>query len=144
MNTFLPFPDFSASAATLDRRRLNKQRSETKQILNVLVLGSTAWEHHPAVLMWKDYERLLAEYGAAVCREWRGRGYKDSLLPRFEILARDLNSCPKPPWLGDTEFHRSHQSNLVRKLPEHYAPLFPGVPSDLPYVWPVKWGGGRT
>ena len=43
-----------------------------------------------------------------------------------------------PPWLGDDAFHRSHQSNLVRKLPEHYGDLFPDVPDDLPYIWPVS------
>jgi hypothetical protein len=32
--------------------------------------------------------------------------------------------------------HRSHQSNLIRKDPAFYGPLFPGVPDDLDYVWP--------
>ncbi|MGX1122677.1 hypothetical protein RKD37_008040 [Streptomyces ambofaciens] len=41
-----------------------------------------------------------------------------------------------PPWLGDEAFHRSHRSALVRKDPAVYAGLFPGVPDDLPYVWP--------
>jgi hypothetical protein len=41
-----------------------------------------------------------------------------------------------PPWLGDEAFHESHRSALVRKDPEVYADLFPGVPDDLPYVWP--------
>jgi len=27
---------------------------------------------------------------------------------------------------------------LVRKDPEHYGPLFPGVPADLEYVWPTR------
>jgi hypothetical protein len=43
-----------------------------------------------------------------------------------------------PSWLGEPALHRSHQSALVRKLPEHYRPLFPEVPDDLPYVWPVR------
>ncbi|AEV76017.1 hypothetical protein MycrhN_5548 [Mycolicibacterium rhodesiae NBB3] len=42
-----------------------------------------------------------------------------------------------PPWLGDEALHRSHQSALSRKDPAHYGPLFPGVPDDLPYVWPA-------
>ena len=41
-----------------------------------------------------------------------------------------------PPWLGDPAFHRSHQSVLVRKDPEHYRKFFPDVPDDLSYVWP--------
>lgn len=43
-----------------------------------------------------------------------------------------------PPWLGDEPFHRSHRSSLLRKDPAHYGPLFPGVPDDLEYVWPVR------
>lgn len=42
-----------------------------------------------------------------------------------------------PPWLGDAELHRSHQSALVRKDPTYYRQFFPDVPDDLPYVWPV-------
>jgi len=35
------------------------------------------------------------------------------------------------------EFTLSHQSNLLRKDPEFYRPVFgPDVPDDLPYVWP--------
>ena len=41
-----------------------------------------------------------------------------------------------PHWLGDEAVHRSHQSALVRKDPEHYRRCFPDVPDDLPYVWP--------
>ena len=32
----------------------------------------------------------------------------------------------------------SHRSSLVRKDPDRYGPRFPGVPPDLPYVWPVR------
>ena len=39
-------------------------------------------------------------------------------------------------WLTD-DLILSHRSNLIRKAPEHYAPLWPDVPDNLPYVWPV-------
>lgn len=42
-----------------------------------------------------------------------------------------------PPWLGDDDFHRSHQSNLIRKDEAYYGPQFPGVSATLEYVWPV-------
>lgn len=48
-----------------------------------------------------------------------------------------------PPWLGDEDFHRRHRSSLLRKDPEHYRPLFPDDPDDLPYVWPVRAGKTR-
>ena len=37
MQTFLPYPDFAASAAALDDRRLGKQRVEALQVLRALV-----------------------------------------------------------------------------------------------------------
>ena len=66
---------------------------------------------------------------------WAERGYVDNLLPFFG--ERMTNDFVVPPWLGNEDFHRSHQSNLVRKDPAHYGPLFPGVPDDLEYVWPT-------
>lgn len=138
MQTFLPHADFSLSAQSLDYRRLGKQRVEVKQILLALDKTSGGWVNHPAVKMWRGYESALANYGAVICKEWIARGYNDSLLREF---VQRVNGGPTlwttPTWLGDTAFHLSHQSNLVRKLPDHYAPQFPGVPDDLPYVWPV-------
>ena len=49
-----------------------------------------------------------------------------------------------PPWLGDLEFHRSHQSSLVRKDPAFYGPVFGDVPNDLPYVWPKSDRSGAA
>lgn len=91
------------------------------------------WKNHPATGMWKGYERLLADYGVAVCNEWARRGYKDSLMPKFLLLRSVLPVTGRPFWLGVREFHRSHRSNLKRKDPRHYRFR---VPVDLPYLWP--------
>ena len=137
MQTFLPYPDFTASAQALDYRRLGKQRVEAYQILRVLDGLTKGWRNHPAVLMWAGYEPSLAEYGRVVCVEWRGRGYKDTLLPKFEEIS---DSNVLPPWLGDTRLHLSHQSNLLRKDFEFYSSKFPKVPDNLPYHWVTKEG----
>lgn len=77
-----------------------------------------------------------------MCDEWTGRrGYADTVAG--QILARcDGGAAPLaaklPWWLGEDRFHHSHQSNLIRKDPDYYGPLFPGVPGDLPYWWPVQ------
>lgn len=140
MQTFLPYPDFAESARVLDSQRLGKQRVETMQIMKTLLLGG-GWQHHPAVAMWRGYEAALYEYQSAVVFEWVcNRGYKDTCLEKTrEVLwlHRDSAVGPRPPWFGDVAFHRAHQSNLIRKNPAHYGPLFPGVPDDLPYIWPV-------
>lgn len=137
MQTFLPYPSFVESAKVLDMKRLGKQRVECKQILLALKGISKGWANHPATKMWRGYESSLAEYGMCICEEWLSRGYKDSLLPVFEQwLARGHHPF-KPPWFGDEEFHRSHRSNLLRKMPEHYGQFWPDERNDLPYVWPV-------
>lgn len=142
MQTFLPVPSFEDTARLLDRQRLGKQRLEALQIVKVLVGETTGWAAHPAVRMWVGYPAALIQYGMAMCTEWRRRGYKDTLLEKFQTYERSLTELRRstpimPPWFGDQEFHRAHQSNLVRKMPEHYRPLFPDVPANLPYKWPT-------
>lgn len=140
MQTFLPYADFERSARALDRVRLGKQRVEALQVLNALGREKGGWVNHPAVRMWRGYEDALKLYALAMCEVWRETGAADTV--RDQILERCAEGRPPcdalmPPWLGDPEFHRAHQSNLIRKDPEFYGPLFPGVPDDLPYVWPV-------
>lgn len=140
MQTFLPYPDFGKSAYVLDYRRLGKQRVETFQIIRALNGETRGWRNHPAARMWDGYEDGLAYYGLVMCNEWTRRGYKDTMTERFrEMLAgKNLSDIALPSWIGDRDFHISHQSNLIRKLPEFYRPLFPEVPDNLEYVWPVQ------
>jgi Pyrimidine dimer DNA glycosylase len=140
MQTFLPYSDYTKSAKSLDYKRLGKQRVEVKQILNALDGLSKGWTNHPATKMWRGYEGQLAIYGSIVCTEWIKLGYKDSLLPFFtdRIKVESMNTnLPKPYWLGDIGLHQSHQSNLIRKDPNFYIPVFGNVPDNLPYYWPV-------
>ena len=137
MQTFLPYADFNETAKVLDYKRLGKQRVEAYQILRVLEGLTKGWRNHPAVLMWAGHEPALAEYGRVICIEWIERGYNDTLLPKFELLA---NADNLPAWLGDERLHTSHKSNLIRKDETFYAPKFPGIPNDLPYFWVVTKG----
>jgi len=136
MQTFLPYADFEKTALVLDDKRLGKQRSEAKIILNILLgkAKSDAWKNHPAVLMWKGHEGALVDYGIAICKEWRKRGYRDNLLPWFQKFKFDSK---RPSWLGDKDFHKCHQSNLLRKDFEHYSKYFK-IRDDLNYIWPCR------
>ncbi|MFJ9738350.1 MSMEG_6728 family protein [Streptomyces sp. NPDC101166] len=152
MQTFLPYSDFTRSAAALDARRLGKQRVETLQVLRGLTVAGYGWRHHPAVRMWTGYEEALVRYGLEVCGVWTAAGRADTCAASLvaglagpgggadvvRTQRRLAETGDLPPWLGDPAFHRSHRSALVRKEPEFYAPLFPGVPDDLPYVWPAS------
>lgn len=138
MQTFLPYPDFARSAATLDRARLGKQRVEVWQLLRALTDPTPrGWARHPAALMWRGHTSMLALYGIAVCAQWIARGYRDTMTEK--IVPYTLMGHMQPPsWLGDPAFHASHRSNLLRKDPTHYAQFGWTEPPDLPYVWPVK------
>jgi len=155
MQTFLPYADYAASAATLDMKRLGKQRVEAYQALlqlcGIKMVDYPKWEprfggwSHAVMAMWSGHEVQLLEYIRACCDEWTGRGYKDTVLEKSTHvlqLARESDWTEEPPaWLGDPEIHRSHRSNLIRKDLEHYARLFPeDVPTIsedyLPYIWP--------
>ena len=95
--------------------------------------------NHPATRMWVGHERALALYGITMCYEWTRRGYQDTMGERFRPFVRGLFPVG-PAWLGDEDFHLSHRSNLIRKMPEHYGPIWPDVTPDMPYVWPTQKG----
>jgi len=147
VQTFLPYTDFERSARALDHKRLGKQRVETIQVVRALTWPGYGWANHPAVLMWKGFEEALGRYGFTCCQAWVELGFGDTCAA---TIATDLRAAgvetfrtqPElaaadavPPWLGDEAVHRSHQSSLLRKEPDHYRPMFP---DDLPYVWPIR------
>ena len=73
---------------------------------------------------------MLAVYHNTIIEEWISRGYRNSM----KIIIP--SSAPiSPYWLGNSDFHASHRSNLLRKDPEHYAQFGWTESDDLPYVW---------
>ena len=148
MQTFLPYPDFAESAAVLDDKRLGKQRVEALQVLRALTRLSYGWKRHPAVRMWAGFPDGVAAYGLVVCAEWVRRGWADTCAA---TIGADLAEAGRPPprsqaelgarmllpdWIGDERVHRSHRAALLRKDPEFYGPVFPGVDPEEPYFWP--------
>ena len=140
MQTFLPYPDFARSAACLDYRRLGKQRVEAKQILNALADPAYGWQHHPAVQMWRGHDMALACYGWWVCREWRMRGYQDTLFGWFNqiYISGSIYTIHKPSWCGDGRFHASHRAALLAKDPAHYSQFGWTETPAINYWWPTK------
>lgn len=144
MQTFLPYADIDKTAQVLDVKRLGKQRVEAVQIIRKLlnITETKGWGNHPATRMWRGYEPYLVKvYLRKIMDEWIRRGYKNTKCEEHwqEFIQHpsiaDVDPVA-PPWIDD-EFCKSHQSNLIRKLPEHYESFFPGVPNNLEYVWPV-------
>ena len=148
MQTFLPHVDFERSARALDIRRLGKQRVECIQVVRGLTREGYGWRHHPAVKMWKGHEEALGCYALTCCAVWTELGFADTcaatiradlaeagvteVRSQFELASAGV----LPSGLGSQEFHRAHQSALVRKDPAFYRPRFPDIADDLPYLWP--------
>lgn len=148
MQTFLPYPDFVASARCLDRARLGKQRLEVLQILRVTVGLTKGWRNHPSVLMWWAYPQALSAFGVACCKEWTRRGYRDGTLQSIRAFWESLEgsdynggACPGvdyPPWWDDERVFAGYRANLLRKDPGHYGQF--GWTEDplTPYYWPME------
>jgi hypothetical protein len=99
------------TAQALDKRRLNKQFIEVRQILEALN-GADAWSNHPAVLQYRGYEEWLrAYYGCldayASDRKWDAKVYSDvadAICPEWHTL----------------DYYDQMKRRLYTKDPEHY------------------------
>lgn len=92
--------------------------------------------------MWRGHERALCDYALALVQEMERRGrWKPEVVERWRTYyqAERLKypDTGLPTWVGNPEFHAAHRSNLLRKLPEHYAQFGWTEPDNLEYVWPV-------
>jgi len=108
VQTFLPYPDFAASAAVLDVRRLGKQRVETLQVLRAMRVPGYGWRHHPVAKMWAGYDEALVRYGLEMCAAWTAGGRADTVAETLVAeLGRVARTQPElaaagelPPWLA--------------------------------------------
>jgi len=113
-------------------KRLGCQRKEANQVYNIIIKNQKVWSNHPAVTMWRGHTNCLALYYNTTLEEWERRGYHNIKLSRIPIIGPVIF----PKWMGNYQFHLSHQSNLIRKKPEHYKQFF-NVDGSLPYIWPT-------
>lgn len=160
MQTFITIPtaDFSATARSLDRLRLNKQALEAWQIMMTNLAMDPdgnyreprGWRNHPAVKMWRGYEIALFNYIKAMADEWTYRGYSTSILDKAESTinkAIDQNlifTYDLPYWVKDVSLYSqiasSHRNALLVKDYNWYSqfnwPEDLGTrPDNYEYVW---------
>lgn len=138
MQTFLPYPNFVASARALDWRRLGKQRVEGRQLQTAIQRGDrTGWGRHPAALMWEKHVVALMAYTDCCIREWQRRGYENNMPLMLEVDAPYfLTEVVMPPWLGDPAFHSAHRAALLYKDPDWYGQFGWTEEPKLDYIWP--------
>lgn len=120
-------------------KRLGKQRVEALQIYQVITAPkSKGWANHPAVNMWRGHLWWLVYYAIEICVEWKKRGYKDTLLPRFLDFIDSIPVDEYPTWLGKEELHSSHRANLIRKDEAFYRSQGWTESPQMGYYWPTK------
>jgi len=136
MQTFVPYEDPAQCAEVLDDKRLNKQITECRQIIQALESDGTAWRNHVAVRMWEGYVSTLKIYYNFMLKEWkenRGRNYKHGLYTDFE--SGEL--IKRPVWWGRNDIHHSHKARLFFKDPVFYEQFSSFALVYPEYVWPV-------
>jgi hypothetical protein len=143
MQTFLPYPDFVASAEVLDYRRLGKQVTECRQILDALHEVTKGWVNHPVTHMWKGSELALCGFAYACEDEWEKRGFKKRadvpyLDKHFEWASSGDVQMDKPWWFGDLEVHENYQRLLFYKDPEYYGQYFGELEPLKQFPYPTR------
>ena len=138
MQTFLPYQSFEQSAASLDYRRLGKQRLEAMQLINSIAIlknnpqAKVGWHNHPARRMWVGFTDALKLYCNVMITEWIARGYKNTM--QFYDIP---NNIELPSWIGLEQFHSSHRANLLRKDFIFYSTYGWTEDPQTPYYWPA-------
>ncbi|MBK7107432.1 MAG: MSMEG_6728 family protein [Ignavibacteriae bacterium] len=140
MQTFLISPNPIDTAKILDDKRLFKQIVEGNQIANCLLVKETRWKNHPAVRMWKGYEFFLVnKYIDAMIYQWaiikKHKAEKSIITHNFHKFIIKDYELQEPFWFSE-EFFLTHKSNLIRKNPNYYRPIFGyNIPDNLSYIW---------
>jgi hypothetical protein len=159
MQTFLTSTNSLECANNLDNKRLNKQILEGYQILNVLsgMSKTGGWRNHPAVLMWKGYERGLWDYVQSMVQIANLRGIKtennvNNLNALYNQCWEDWGDEHPAFWRDENKVMRiitTHRANLFKKDPLYYvkyqyavdspynAPCCPDRKEPCKYYWPT-------
>ena len=100
------------TADALDKRRLNKQIIECRQILAAIEGKSKAWANHPCVLMYREHRHWLRYY------DWCLSAYK---IGFHEIAEKVSNLAAKriPPFHTEAYFNQMKR-RLYTKDNEYY------------------------
>ena len=99
------------TAMALDRRRLNKQVIECKQILDALN-GAKAWSNHPCVLQYRESILWLRNYMKCLDSYQKG----DMISAELFSSACD---CIRPPF-HTGEYFKQMKRRLYTKDKEYY------------------------
>lgn len=137
MQTFLPDPNFKKCAETLDWKRLGRQRSEARILLDDLLNNTKrGWKSHPVSRMWAGYETSLALYMNNMILEWENRGFKNIIMKLSDLPDKEVVAYP--PWLGNNKYHSAYRAILLAKDYEYYSTFgWTEIPNLTIWPYPV-------
>lgn len=99
------------TALALDKRRLNKQIIECKQILDALQ-GNEAWGRHPAVLQYRGHEQWLRHYMTCL---------NSVMCGAYDVAKIASNEADEVrPYWHCKEYYEQMKRRLFEKDEEHY------------------------
>lgn len=127
MNVFIVGSPLETAQA-LDKRRLNKQIIECRQILNALNGKSNAWRNHPCTIQYKGYEPYLVHY--MDCLE----AYAAGDIEQAKQSSAYADMFFKPLFHTDP-YLDSMKRRLYTKDPLHYAQWAMYGTSDVNWYW---------
>lgn len=156
MQTWLTRVSWRAASQDLESRQAVLQTIEAYDLFEYLLgYSDESKEAPPAPLqrMWQGHEYSLGIYAMTMGERVHKLGIKDEIFFKthdlFQQWKKDakedgepIPSWVTPPWARDTDVMRSHRSNLVRRWPRQYSPIFLKTPDNMPYVWPLLDGKG--
>jgi hypothetical protein len=100
------------TARALDRKRLNKQIIECRQILDALYGYSKPWSNHPCVLQYREHKQWLYEY--TQCLEQYAMGMVNTPRAYSEIADRYR------PSFHTQDYFDQMKRRLYQKNEKHY------------------------
>ena len=101
------------TASILDKRRLNKQIIECKQILQALSGESKAWSNHPAIIQYRSHQMWLIDYMKCLVAYQEGNMFSAQM---FSAACEHI----KPFWHCQDYFDQMKR-RLYTKDPVFYA-----------------------
>ena len=112
MQIFITGTPFETAQA-LDKRRLNKQIIECRQILKAINGESKAWANHPCVKMYRSHVEWLEMYLGAL------DDYRDGNMEHAKFFSLLADKHWRPPF-HTQEYFNQMKRRLYTKDHEHY------------------------
>lgn len=120
MQVFVPFTEPLKTAQCLDKKRLNKQIIECRQLIRTIRGESRSWANHPVTKMYSHPELFKYMQYYVQCLKY----YKDGALEMADNYSRMavgyLEKTQEAKYILSEKFCDQHKRRLYAKDPEHY------------------------